>query len=139
MAVTKEARQYPRFAVDLQVRVTIGDRVLSARTRDISRSGLCLVSQRQIPFDANIRVELVLSFAAGGHSEPLGVGGRVVWCTALFGSYQIGVMFVGLDRERTRHLAMFVGLLDGSLTPGEPGDDQEDTDRHLDPDDPFLP
>jgi hypothetical protein len=139
MSVTKEARQFPRFAAELQVRVAIGERVLSARTRDISRSGLCLVSQRQIPLDAQIEIELVLSFAAGGHSEPLRVTGRVVWCTALFGAYQIGVMFVGVDRERTRHLAMFVGLLDGSLTPGEPGDDQEDTDRHLDPDDPFGP
>ena len=43
--------------------------------------------------------------------------GRVAWCTALFGAYQIGVKFVKLDDERARYLDMFVGFLDGTLAP----------------------
>jgi hypothetical protein len=135
----KDARQFPRFAVDLQVTVSIGERRLSARTRDVSRSGLCLVSREEIPLDTEIQVELVLAFATGGFSEPLGVLGRVVWCTGLFGAYQIGVMFVQVDAERSRHLDMFIGLIDGSLSPGQPLDDDEVTDKPLDPDDPFQP
>ena len=45
--------------------------------------------------------------------------GRVAWCTALFGSYQIGVKFVKVDDDRARYLDMFVGFLDGTLAPGD--------------------
>jgi len=136
MAVVKDSRQHPRVPVDLQVSVSSQDRQLSARTRDLSRSGLCLILKQQIALDARIQIRLVLAFAAGGYSEPLALTGRVVWCTALFGSYQIGVMFVDLDRERARHLQMLVAILDGA--PSDPSD-EEDTDRHGDPDDPFRP
>jgi hypothetical protein len=139
MALIKELRQHPRFPVDLQVAVSLGEQRLAARTRDISRSGLCLVSQRAIPLDTAIRVEMVLAFANGGYSESLNFAGRVVWCTSLFGSYQLGVIFMGVERERARHLDMFIGLLDGSLAPGEIDGDDEDTDRPIDPDDPFSP
>jgi hypothetical protein len=134
--VIKDSRQSPRYPVDLQVAVWARDRQLSARTRDVSRTGLCLVLGHQIPLETRIQIRLVLTFAAGGYSEPLALAGRVVWCTALFGSFQIGVMFVDLDRERARHLQMLVAILDGS--PSEPSDD-EDTDPHGDPDDPFRP
>jgi hypothetical protein len=139
MAVVKDARQFPRFAVDLKVAVSAGPKRLQARTRDISRSGICLVSQQAIPLETVIQVQLVLTFDAGGLSEPLIVAGRVVWCTGLFGAFQIGVMFVCVDAERERHLEMFIGLLDGTLNHGRPLDDDEDTDRPSDPDDPFRP
>ena len=65
-----------------------------ARTRDISRSGLCLISLEPIARDTEIAVELVLTFGAGGISEPLNMLGRVAWCTALFGAYLIAVLLV---------------------------------------------
>jgi len=139
MAVVKDARQFPRFAVDLKVAVSAGSKRLQARTRDISRSGICLISQHAIPLETVIQVQLVLAFDAGGLSEPLAVAGRVVWCTGLFGAFQLGVMFVSVDAERERHLEMFIGLLDGTLNHGRPLDDDEDTDRPFDPDDPFRP
>jgi hypothetical protein len=136
MAVIKDSRQHPRFPIDLQVSVASKDRQLSARTRDLSRSGLCLVTHHALALESRIEIRIVLKFAAGQHSEPLPLIGRVVWCTALFGVFQIGVMFVDLNRERARQLQMLVAILDGS--PGEPSDD-EDTDRRHDPDDPFQP
>ena len=63
------------------------------------------MAPKPIPLQTRIEIRMVLTFAAGGHSEPLVMPGRVVWCTALFGSYQIGVMFSDLDRERARQLA----------------------------------
>jgi hypothetical protein len=136
----KNNRQHPRFQADVQVSVSVGDRKLPARTRDISRAGICLISTEEIAHDANIDVELVLSFAAGGVSEPLRLTGRTAWCTALFGSYQVGLMFVDLDKTRAHYLEMFMGLLDGTTDAEDPfGDDREDTDRRADPDDPFRP
>ncbi|HSZ82784.1 MAG TPA: PilZ domain-containing protein, partial [Polyangia bacterium] len=125
---TASRRLYPRFSVDVQVDVTCDKQSVQARTRDISRSGLCLVSTRDLAREKEIEVELVLKFGEGGLSEPLHMRGRVVWCTALFGHYQIGVMFLGTDREHARNLDMFIGFLDGSLNAGELfGGDEEST------------
>lgn len=135
-----EHRQHPRFQADIQVSVTVGDRAFPARTRDISRSGVCLISTEEIAHDADVAVELVLSFAAGGVSEPLRLSGRTAWCTAMFGSYQVGLMFVDVGDEQARYLEMFMGLLDGTTDAEDPfGNDREDTDRRSDPDDPFRP
>jgi len=139
-------RQHPRFSVDIQVSVSVTDHELSARTRDISRAGLCLVTMEPIARDTEIDLELVLTFGEGRTSEPLNLHGSVVWCTALFGAYQIGVKFVNTDEDQQRYLNMFIGFLDGSLSTGDGSyshdeDDQEDeepTGRHRDPDDPFA-
>jgi hypothetical protein len=148
MKETKESRrQHPRFSVDIQVSVSVTDHELSARTRDISRAGLCLVTMEPITRDTEIELELVLTFGEGRTSEPLRVNGCVVWCTALFGAYQIGVKFAKVDEDQQRYLNMFIGFLDGSLSTGDPaplpGEEAEDeegepTGRHVDPDDPFA-
>jgi hypothetical protein len=136
----QDARQHRRFQADIQVSVTVGDRKLAARTRDISRFGLCLISKEQIGPDGDIAIELVLTFAAGGVSEPLLLRGRIAWCTAMFGSYQVGVMFIDINQERARYLDMFMGLLDGTTNAEDPFENsREDTDRQSDPDDPFRP
>jgi hypothetical protein len=137
-------RQHRRFAVDVQASVSLGERQLEARTRDISRAGLCLVSMEAIKRESEIAIELVLTFGEDGMSEPLHVKGVVVWCTALFGAYQIGVKFVKVNDDQARYLNMFIGFLDGSLSTGsgdldEPSGD-EPTGKHnrsSDPDDPF--
>jgi hypothetical protein len=133
---TNESRQFPRFNVDIQVSVSIANKHFSAHTRDISRSGLCLVSLEPIARETEIATELVLTFGTDGMSEPLNLLGKVAWCTALFGAYQIGVMFVKVDGEQARYLDMFIGFLDGSLSSGDFLAEEHPTKRS-DPDDPF--
>lgn len=135
----QDARKHPRFQADVRVSVAVGDRRLPARTRDISRSGLCLISSEEIPRQTDLAIELVLAFATGGMSEPLRLRGRMVWCTAMFGSFQVGVMFIDINHERARYLEMFMGLLDGTSPEDPIQNDREDTDRRIDPDDPFRP
>jgi hypothetical protein len=137
MKQTNESRQFPRFNVDIQVSVSVGSQHYVARTRDISRSGLCLISLEAIPREMEIAIELVLTFGTDGMSEPLNVVGKVAWCTALFGAYQIGVMFVKVDEEQARYLDMFIGFLDGSLASGE-FLHEEIPAKRPDPDDPFA-
>jgi PilZ domain len=132
-------RQHPRFNVDVQVSVSVANENLAARTRDISRAGLCLIASQPIARETEVSLEMVLTFGDDGVSEPLSILGRVAWCTALFGSYQIGVKFVKIDDERAKYLDMFVGFLDGTLAPG--GLFSEEEGRHPagpDPDDPFA-
>lgn len=134
--ITASRRQHPRFHVDIQVKVSADKQVVSARTRDVSRSGICLVGTLQLPKEKEISLELVLTFGEGGLSEPLHILGRVVWCTSMFGQFQIGVMFIKVDEEQSRNLDMFIGFLDGSLNAGELFGAEEGTGP-TDPDDPF--
>ncbi len=97
--------------------MSVADAKFAARTRDMSRAGLCLIGEQPIPRDTEISLELVLTFGEAGTSEPLKMIGRVAWCTAMFGAYQIGVKFVKLDDDRARYLDMFLGFLDGTLAP----------------------
>jgi hypothetical protein len=130
-------RQHPRFNVDIQISVSVANARFAARTRDISRAGLCLVAMTPINRESEVSLDLVLTFGTEGTSEPLKLIGRVAWCTALFGAYQIGVKFVKVDDERARYLEMFVGFLDGTLAPGSAGSEDEEA-RRSDPDDPFA-
>jgi hypothetical protein len=130
-------REHPRFNVDIKVAVTVADAQFAARTRDMSRAGLCLIADQPIAADTEISLELVLTFGEAGTSEPLKMIGRVAWCTALFGAFQIGVKFVKVDDERARYLDMFVGFLDGTLAPGDVFSGEEES-LAADPDDPFA-
>jgi hypothetical protein len=131
-------RLHPRFAVDIQVSVSSDNKSVSAHTRDISRSGVCLVSTQALAREKEIGLELVLTFGEGGLSEPLQMRGKVVWCTAMFGHHQIGVKFLDTDREQLRNLDMFLGFLDGSLNAEELfGGEEEKTEPPTDKDDPF--
>jgi hypothetical protein len=144
--MTEEARpsrrQYPRYNVDVQVEVTVAGGQLDARTRDMSRAGLCLVTTQPIARETEVSLELVLTFGEDGVSEPLKIDGRVAWCTALFGAYQVGVKFVKVDDERAKYLNMFVGFLDGTLAPSGLLGDADELGHSLqplgDPDDPFA-
>jgi hypothetical protein len=129
-------RQHPRYNVDIQVSVAVAKVKFEARTRDISRAGLCLVARQPIGRDTEINLELVLTFGEDGMSEPLQVQGRVAWCTSLFGAFQIGIKFIDVDDDRARYLDMFVGFLDGTLAPGPIGPDDEEARRAGDPDRP---
>jgi hypothetical protein len=132
-------RQHPRYNVDIHVSVAVAKAKFEAHTRDVSRAGLCLVAKQPIARDTDINLELVLTFGDDGMSEPLVVQGRVAWCTALFGAFQIGVKFINVDDDRARYLDMFVGFLDGTLAPGPVGPDDEETTRRAgDPDRPHY-
>src|SRR5262245_22940115 len=138
--MTKEyakRREHPRYNVDIKVTVAVASSKRAARTRDMSRAGLCLIADQAIAGATESSLELVLTFGDAGATEPLQLLGRVAWCTALFGSYQIGVMFVKLDGDQARYLDMFVGFLDGTLAPGDAFSGEEDA-RAADPDDPFA-
>jgi hypothetical protein len=120
-------RRYPRFPVDVQatLRTTEGRRV-SARTRDVSRSGICLISDHALPSGENLLVELVLLIGTTSESEPLLLRSRVVWCTAIADAFQIGAMFQGLSQKESGFLEMFLRYLDGTILPA--GAEMESSD-----------
>lgn len=135
-----DARREQRKAIDLRATVAVNGRAVAVRTRDISRSGMCLVTDTQIVTNTEVDIQLVLSLGSEKMSEPLWVTGSSVWCTALFGRYQIGIMFTRLDDEQARFLDLFMRFIDGDVRPAgyDPGPEPK-PERPEDKDDPFRP
>ena len=127
---SENLRRYPRFTVDVQANVsTVDGRRLVARTRDLSRSGICLVTTETIVSGTMLGIELILLLGPSSASEPLPLRARVVWCTAIADSYQIGAMFDGLSTKESAFLDMFLRYLDGSILPaGAEMEAMEDSD-----------
>ena len=114
----EDLRRHPRFHVDVEANVHTADgRKLIARTRDLSRSGICLVTTEELGSNERLRIELVLLLGPSSSSEPLPLRSRVVWCTAIAGAFQIGAMFDGLSTRESTFLDMFLRYLDGSILP----------------------
>jgi hypothetical protein len=114
----EDLRRYPRVTVDVQANVqTVDGRKLIARTRDLSRSGICIVTTDALASGGKLRIELVLLLGSGSSSEPLALRARVVWCTPIAGAFQVGAMFDGLTSKESAFLDMFLRYLDGSILP----------------------
>jgi hypothetical protein len=138
----RDSRRELRRSVEVNATVSVNGRGVPARTRDISRSGICLVTETEIRRDTELMIELVLSLGADAFSEPLLVAGRSIWCTPMFGKYQIGVVFIDVNAERHRFLDLFMRFLDGELNPvghDPPSAPLEPTEIPEDKDDPFRP
>lgn len=145
---TKDTRRHRRFHVDVEAIVHTPDGRLAARTRDVSRSGICVIASTPLKMGERLTVELVLAFGDNAFSEPLLVRAHVVWCTSISQSFQIGAMFDALTDEQDAFLEMFLQFLDGTLSPkgvelagNDQHDEEEEEERTPPPDikdDPFL-
>jgi hypothetical protein len=149
---SNDLRRSPRVTVDVQANIhTVDGRKLIARTRDLSRSGICIITTEALAAGEKLRIELVLLLGNSSSSEPLPLRARVVWCTAIASAFQIGAMFDTLTVKESAFLDMFMRYLDGSILPagaemeivieGEGGNVEEDDPALTPPpdvkDDPF--
>jgi hypothetical protein len=116
--MTEELRRHPRFNVDVQANVRTGDgRKLPARTRDLSRSGMCLITTNALAQRDELLIDLILLLGPTSTSEPLPLRARVVWCTPISQAFQVGAMFEKLSKTEQAFLDMFLRYLDGSILP----------------------
>jgi hypothetical protein len=143
MSAPKDTRRHKRFTVDVEAVIhPSSGRAVSARARDLSRCGICLITSTPLQGNEWVDIELVLAFGDNAFSEPLRLAARVVWCTPIDQSFQVGAMFHELSDEHAEFLDMFLRYLDGSLAPRgrEGGDEDEERDSTPPPDikdDPF--
>jgi len=116
--MTEDLRRHPRFSVDVQANVRTSDgRKLPARTRDLSRSGMCLITTNSLAQRDELLIDLILLFGPSSASEPLPLRARVVWCTPISQAFQVGAMFEKLSKTEQSFLDMFLRYLDGSILP----------------------
>lgn len=138
----KDTRRHKRFTVDVAavIHTADGQRV-DARTRDLSRSGICVITAEAVPRGGAVVIELSLAFGANAFSEPLHLDAHVVWCTPIGDSYQVGAMFDRLTEEQDGFVEMFLHFLDGTLAPrGVDGMEDDNDEPPVPPDvkdDPF--
>lgn len=144
MSETTDMRRHPRFVVDVRARVSLrAGKRLDCRTRDVSRTGICLITETPMVAGEALRLDLVLAFGEDAFSEPLTLSARVVWCTPLSQSFQVGAMFDEITDEQDGYLEMFLQYLDGTLSPRGGADRDDDDDdgpappSPNDKDDPF--
>jgi hypothetical protein len=119
-------RRERRYAVDVDATLTLesGQR-LKARTRDLSRTGICLIASEPVPSGGAAAVELILSFGNNAFSEPLELSARIVWCTQLSDRYQLGAMFEELSEQQDQFVEVFLQYLDGTLSPQGIGEEED--------------
>jgi hypothetical protein len=139
---TEDTRKHKRFAVDVEAVVHASGGPFAARTRDLSKAGICLITSKALKGNEWVGIELVLAFGDNAFSEPLRLDARVVWCTAIGASFQVGAMFNPLSHESADFLEMFLRYLDGSLIPRAQAAAEEEEERERTPppdvkDDPF--
>lgn len=128
MVTSPDLRKHPRFSVDIEAQMQGPDgRRQAMRTRDVSRTGICLITDSAITIGNDLALELVLAFANRSRSEPLKVRARVVWCTGIAGAYQVGAMFDELSEGEEAYLDMFLNYLDGTI--GAKEDEEADEDQ----------
>jgi hypothetical protein len=97
----------------------------TARTKDLSRGGICFILPIPLKMGIRFAVEISLVLGENTFSEALRLQGKVVWCTPVEEGYQIGASFVGLDGQTLEYLKMFLNFLaNGVEAPaGEAGGD----------------
>jgi hypothetical protein len=121
--MTKEQRQHPRYAIELDAEVIVGGASVAGRTHDISRGGFCMMARSSVPVGASCDVKLALVFSETEFSEHLTLPATTVWCTPMKGVYQIGIKLAPLDQQNRAYLDLFIKFLDGG---DEPDDDDDD-------------
>jgi len=91
-----DRRSDPRFRpVELKASLVRGEDApaLDVEVRDISRTGICLRSERPFPVGARCPIHLALDLGQNRQSEPLVLSVRIVWCTPFEGAHQLGAAF----------------------------------------------
>lgn len=119
-------RRHRRYAIDVEATLGGEGARVRARTRDISRTGICVITTQAFAPGTVAPIELVLNFGENSYSEPLALTARIVWCTELAGKYQVGAMFDDVTDQQDGFLEMFLQYLGESLSP-------EDDEPYEDP------
>ena len=118
-----------RYAVEVDASVQVGDHSIPARTKDMSRGGLCFLVGRALPQGSEIDLSLALVFDEDTRSEPIALRARVVWSTALGSDrHQVGATFMGMTSQARTYLDMFLRYLEEGLARQREaaGDDSDD-------------
>jgi hypothetical protein len=123
--MSENRRQHPRYAIELDAEIHSRELRIVGRTRDVSKGGFCMLTERPLVIGTACEVLLALVFSENQFSEQLRLQATIVWCTPMRGMFQVGLKFAPLDAENRKYLSLFMQFLED----GEHDDDPEDDFR----------
>ena len=105
-------RAYPRYALEIDAEIQAAGGMVPARTKDVSRGGICFRAAAALPVGEEVALRLALVFDAETQSEPLALRARIVWSTRLPDQqHQIGAAFVKTTGEQRAYVNLFIEFL----------------------------
>lgn len=123
-------REHNRYEMVIDTEILHDGEVYPARTRNLSRGGLCVAVPLPLPTNVVVDVSLSLVSADERFSGPLLMRARVVWCTLILEEteerYQIGVAFLSVTNEQRACLDVYLCFLRNSTTIPAMRDPDED-------------
>jgi hypothetical protein len=127
---TAQRRSSPRIAVEAKVVVVSrSGGSVEGHARNLSRGGLCVESAGAIEAGSDADVQIRLVFDAETTSEDLVLPARIVWCTPMGETNQVGLQFLALTDDQSAYLDMFLRYLEAD----EPADEEQDEGDEGDP------
>ena len=111
-------REHPRFAIELDAEIDLGDGTtrIRGRTHDISRGGFSMLAKAMdtssVTAGSPCTVRLALVFSENEFSEHITLAGAVMWCTRLREGVQVGVKFALTDAQSRGYLDLFIHFLE---------------------------
>lgn len=133
-----DKRVFQRFDVKAQVEIVrAGGKVVRCMSRNVSKGGVCLDARTALQGGEDVDLHITLVFDANRSSEPLALPARIMWCTAIGDSHQVGTQFRQLSKEQTTYLDLFLRYLDDSARAKADAED-DNADDDPDDDDPFA-
>ncbi|HRF74659.1 MAG TPA: PilZ domain-containing protein [Accumulibacter sp.] len=87
------ARAYLRHPVDIPIEIAAESSACGAgrRLKDVGAGGLAFASERALPVGSMVRVRIAVLWPT------FETHGRVVWCKACAGCFDVGLQFVSVD------------------------------------------
>lgn len=104
-------RSFPRVEFEVAVNLRYRDESWSAASKNVSRSGLCLVLAVAPPMGEI--VELTMPIAPG--IPPTTLNARIVWSTVVDGAPQLGLQFHAPTDEQINQLISALAALGAQL------------------------
>lgn len=132
--MTQSTRQYPRYAIEAAIEFVTPAGGTRGRSKNVSRGGLAANVERPLPPGLRVDVRMSLVFDEGTFSEPLVLPARVVWCTPLGHTFQVGTAFLPMTTDQRSYLAMFLRYLkEGMQIRAQQEVERESGDEDSDP------
>lgn len=112
---TLERRRHPRVRADAPLQLTLKDRTVQTRIRDLSSSGIRFPSPQAMPLLSRVQIALELPDSGGGAArDSLAITGVVVRCDRTLegpAPYDTAIYFEDLSEQARARLARYVARL----------------------------
>src|SRR5262249_55199243 len=104
-------REHPRFPIRLSVRYPSARSLLGDYTRSISKGGVAIESERDLP----IGTEFVFALSAPEIADSVEIQGRVMWTrpSAHAGQHTLGIQYTFDDEDRREKLEQVIETILG--------------------------